>query len=250
MESRSRERPSIVSPWPVRCDRATLSAGLCRIAPILGALAFWFCASAEPARAACPAVNDRVAAAQSALRAAEPAHDATALDFERRLALIQNAYDEDANAETIRTTTADGCGDIQQVYSIVMTHAWADLLFAYLEPSLDSYIADPSCRFISRLHTASMLLEADETMNRSLISWNPSDARVAATRDHITNLVDGAATYLKIPLPPAEKAEDFARQDKFGWDVAKSRAPIDCAASVAEPNVPKAMLSAIFTPAS
>jgi hypothetical protein len=221
-----------------------------RILTILGAVAFCWCAATEPARAACPAVNAKVAEAQTALRAAEPARDATVGDFERRLGLIQDAYDDTTAAETIRSTTLGGCGDIQQVYNVMMTRAWADLLFAYLKPSLDFYIPGPACRQISRLHTVSIVLEADETMNRSLISWNPIDDRVAATRDHITKLVDAAAAYLKIDLPPTESAEGAAGKDKFGLDVAKSRAPIDCAASVTEPNVPKTLLTAIFAPAT
>jgi hypothetical protein len=220
---------------------------LWRVLLTLGAIAFWCSAVRAPAGAVCPAVNEKVAAAQTMLRAAEPARDSTPADFERRLGLLQSAYDDTTAAETIRSTTPGGCGDIQQVYNVMMTHAWADLLFAYLKPSLEFYIADPSCKQISQLHTTSIVVEAEETMNRSLISWNPIDERVAATREHITELVNAAAAYLKIALPPVAAAEDFARQDKFGWDIAKSRAPIDCAASVSEPNVPKALLTAVFS---
>ncbi len=208
------------------------------------------CAAVRPAAAACPAVNTEVAAAQTALRAAEPARDASAADFERRLALVQTAYDAAARAETIRSTTPGGCGDLQQVYTIAMTHAWADLLFAYLKPSLEFYIPEPACRLVSQLHTISIVLEADETMRRSLISWNPVDDRVEAVRDHVTKLVDEAASFLKIELPQSDAAEDAARLDKFRWDVAKSRAPADCAAGVTDPNVPKPLLTAIFTPSS
>jgi len=203
-------------------------------------------ASAAPASADCPRVDTELAAARDALRSAEPAHDATQADFDRRLALLGAAYAHVEQAETIRSTTVGGCGDIQQVYGGMVERAWADLLLTYLKPSLEFYVNDPACKAISRLQTQAMLLDADEAMNHSLISWNPVDPRVIAMRDHVTHLVDSAAAVSKIPLPEPERAEDYARQYTSQLAALESNTTVDCTASITDPNVPKTIAERIF----
>jgi len=180
------------------------------------------------------------------LRAAEPARDATPADFERRIGLIESAYEDAAAAETIRTTTPGGCSDIQQVYDSMLTLSWAGLLLAYLKPSFEFYVEDPSCKAISRLQTQSTILDADETMNRSLISWNPFDPRLIANRDHVTKLVDVAAAYAHVPLPGPGQAEDYARQDRYLLEAARQKVTVDCAASVTDPRIPTSIVDRIF----
>jgi hypothetical protein len=205
-----------------------------------------FFAGYATARAECPEVTHKLIEAQATLRAAEPAHDATPADFERRMGLIESAYEDASDAETIRTTTPGGCSDIQQVYDGMLTVSWAGLLLAYLKPSFEFYVGDASCKALSQLQTQSLILDADETMNRSLIAWNPFDPRLIANRAHVTHLVDAAAAYLHVPLPGPEQAEDYARQDRYLLEGAREKATVDCAASVTDSHIPPSIVDRIF----
>jgi hypothetical protein len=220
--------------------------GILRLAFAAVALALAVVAAPSSARAACSEVDAKLATAQAALRAAEPARDATVADFQRRLGLVVDAYDATTAAETIRETTPGGCGDIQQLYNSLQTLAWTELVLAYLKPSIEYYMTDYHCVDVSQIQTLSAVASADETMNRSLISWNPFRPDLIATRDHVTRMVVAAAAYLHIPLPPPEKAEDLARAEKFRLDVARKGLQADCFAST-KPVIPKAVVTMIVS---
>jgi hypothetical protein len=220
--------------------RRLLRAGLA-----LFALSLAF-AGAQAARADCPKADADLFKAQALLQSAEPARDSSVEDFARRLQAIAAADRLSLDANTVLTTTQGGCHDIQQVYNQLQTEAWVHLLVAYLKPSLEFYLSDDACRTLSRIATQSAIANANATMNRSLIYWNPIDAQEIATRAHVTELVVTTAHRSNMDLPADQFAGEFAHNKQYALDVARSRVTTDCASTLAKTVVPADIATIAF----
>jgi hypothetical protein len=203
-------------------------------------------AGAQTARADCPQADVDLARAQGLLQSAEPARDSSVADLARRLREIADAHRLTSDANTVLTTTVGGCHDIQQVYNQLQTAAWVHLLIAYLKPSLEFYLSDDGCLTLSRIATQSAIANANATMNRSLIYWNPIDPKEITTRDHVTKLVVTTATRSSMELPADQFAGEFAHNKQYALDVARSRITTDCASTLPKTVVPTEIATAVF----
>jgi hypothetical protein len=209
--------------------------------------ALWLAfAGAQAARADCAQADVDLARAQALLKSAEPSRDSSVADFARRLQAIADADRLTDDANTVLTTTPGGCHDIQQVYNQLQTAAWVHLLVAYLKPSLEFYLSDDDCRALSRIATQSAVANADATMNRSLIYWNPIDPQEIATRVHVTELVATTAQRSSMDLPADQFAGEFAHVKQYALDVARSRVTTDCASTLPKTVVPADIATIAF----
>jgi hypothetical protein len=201
---------------------------------------------AQAARAECPQADVDLARAQSLLQSAEPARDSSVADFARRLQAIADADRLTRAADTVLTTTQGGCHDIQQVYNQLQTAAWVHLLVAYLKPSLEFYLSDDGCRALSQIATQSAVANANATMNRSLIYWNPIDPQQITTRVHVSKLVVTTAARSIMDLPADQFAGEFAHVKQYALDVARSRVTTDCASTLPKAVVPAEVAAIVF----